>query len=206
MRLVIETALTACSAALLDGGHVVAERHEELGRGHAERLVPMIAELLAEAGVTRADAILVDVGPGSFTGLRVGVAAARAFGLAWGAPVAGTTSTALVAAAAFAADPALASLYVALDAGRGQVYAQGFERKGPVDEMVAIDPADAARASKGFAAIAGSGLALMRGLTGIPPEVGQRLPRAADARLLPEGASRPPTPLYVRAPDAVPAA
>ena len=75
MILVIDTATAACSVALLDGDRVFAERHEVVGRGHAERLVPMIAEL-PDGG--RAEAILVDVGPGSFTGIRVGLAAARA--------------------------------------------------------------------------------------------------------------------------------
>ena len=75
--LVIETATAACSVALLDGDRVVAARHELVGRGHAERLVPMIGEVLAEAGQNRADLIQVDCGPGSFTGLRVGISAAR---------------------------------------------------------------------------------------------------------------------------------
>ena len=80
--LVIETATAACSVALVEAGAVVDRRHEVVGRGHAERLVPMIAELLQDAPTP--DAVLVDCGPGSFTGIRVGLAAARAFGLAWG--------------------------------------------------------------------------------------------------------------------------
>src|ERR1700712_731470 len=107
--LVIETATAACSVALIEDGRVVAPMHEIVGRGHAERLVPMIAEL-PRGG--RADAILVDVGPGSFTGIRVGIAAARGLGLGWGIPVHGYSSLALIAAAAFAADPALDRLAV----------------------------------------------------------------------------------------------
>src|SRR5437868_6719428 len=98
--LVIETATAACSVALLDGKQVAAARHELVGRGHAERLVPMIGEVLAEAGCARAALIQVDCGPGSFTGIRVGLAAARALALAWGVPVAGYSAMALIAATA----------------------------------------------------------------------------------------------------------
>jgi tRNA threonylcarbamoyladenosine biosynthesis protein TsaB len=202
MQLVIETALTACSVALIDGDRCLAERHEEIGRGHAERLIPMIAELLAEANGRAVTSILVDVGPGSFTGLRVGVAAAKAFGLAWAVPVHGVNSTALVAAGAFAADPTLDTLYVALDAARGQVYTQGFDRSGPTNAVQALDPADAAREAEAHSAMAGSGTGLLAalnaGLTAVPP----LLPRAADARYLHAGYARPVAPLYVRAPDA----
>jgi tRNA threonylcarbamoyl adenosine modification protein YeaZ len=82
--LAIETAGTACSIALLDNDIIVAERHESVGRGHAERLIPWIAEL---PGGGRADRIIVGCGPGSFTGVRIGIAAARALGLGWGVAV-----------------------------------------------------------------------------------------------------------------------
>jgi tRNA threonylcarbamoyladenosine biosynthesis protein TsaB len=96
--LAIETATEACSVALFENGALLAHVHELVGRGHAERLIPMIAEL-PERG--RAERVLVDCGPGSFTGVRVGLAAARAFGLAWGAEVVGYSSLALIAATAF---------------------------------------------------------------------------------------------------------
>lgn len=202
MQLVIETALTACSVALIDGDRVAAERYEEIGRGHAERLIPMVDAALADAGVRRAEAILVDVGPGSFTGLRVGIAAARAFAFAWEVPIAGVASTALVAAGAFAADPALTSLYVTLDAARGQVYAQAFGRAGPANDIQALDPAEAARDATAWAAVAGSGAPL---LLAVSPElrvVAPALPRAGDARFLPPNSNLAVTPLYIRAPDA----
>ena len=78
LTLVIDTATKACSVGLFDGDSVVASHYEVIGRGHAERLLPLIAAL-PDRG--RADRIMVDVGPGSFTGIRVGVAAARALGL-----------------------------------------------------------------------------------------------------------------------------
>ncbi|MDO9489955.1 MAG: tRNA (adenosine(37)-N6)-threonylcarbamoyltransferase complex dimerization subunit type 1 TsaB, partial [Sphingomonadaceae bacterium] len=156
MELAIETALHACSAALIEGGHIVAERHEIIARGHAERLIPLIAELLAEAGISRAEAVTVDVGPGSFTGIRVGLAAAKAFGLAWQAPVGGCTSTELVAAGVFDARPDLDRVYVAFDASRGEVYAQRFDRVGGAGELAALAPDRAAAAARGWA-VAGSG-------------------------------------------------
>uniref|UniRef100_UPI00359301A6 tRNA (adenosine(37)-N6)-threonylcarbamoyltransferase complex dimerization subunit type 1 TsaB n=1 Tax=Blastomonas sp. TaxID=1909299 RepID=UPI00359301A6 len=80
--LVIDAATEACSVALFERDALIASDHAVLGRGHAERLIPMIAAL-PERG--RADTILVNCGPGSFTGVRVGLAAARALALAWGA-------------------------------------------------------------------------------------------------------------------------
>ena len=87
MLLVIDSATAACSAALIGAdGALVDERHELVGRGHAERLVPMIAELL---GGRRPASILVDCGPGSFTGVRVGLAAAHGLAIGWRVPLAG---------------------------------------------------------------------------------------------------------------------
>lgn len=202
MELAIETALHACSAALIDDGRVVAERHEIIARGHAERLVPLVAELLAEAGVARADAITVDIGPGSFTGIRVGLAAAKAFGLAWKAPVTGCTSTELVAAGVLDAHPGLDRIYVAFDASRGEVYAQLFDRAGPAGEVAALAPEAAAAAARGMT-VAGSGAALLAAVDPSLDIVDHPWPRAADARLLGRAARQPaPRPLYIRAPDA----
>ncbi len=205
MWLAIETALHACSAALVDGERIVAERHEIIARGHAERLIPLIAELLAEARVDRADGVVVDIGPGSFTGIRVGIAAAKSFGLAWGVPVEGCTSTALVAAGVFATQPGLERLYVTFDASRGEVYAQGFHRDGLrlIGDIMALVPEAAAAAARGYDAVAGSGAPLLLAVDPSLTSLDHPWPRAADARRL-GAASRQPAakPLYIRPPDA----
>lgn len=197
--LVIETATAACSVALLANGAVLAERHELVGRGHAERLIPMIGEL---PGGGRADAILVDVGPGSFTGVRVGLAAARGLAIGWGVPVHGYSSLALVAAAGFAGDADLDRLSVVLEGGHGEVFLQHFAA--PLIEtapLASLRP-EAALASLDGRAALGSGIrhlaALAEGL-----DLREALPRAADALLLPpDFATLPPRPLYGRGPDA----
>jgi len=118
LLLAISTSSPALSIALVAGPAVLVCRHELIGRGHAEALVPGIAALLT--GQQRPHAIVVDIGPGSYTGIRIGIAAARALGLAWGVPVHGVSALALVAAQAFADDPALAAILAVIDAGRGQ--------------------------------------------------------------------------------------
>lgn len=197
--LVIDTATAACSVALLEDGHVVAARHDVVGRGHAERLVPMIAAL-PDGG--RASDVLVDVGPGSFTGIRVGIAAARAFGLGWGVPVRGYSSLALIAAAAFAEDDA-APLAVVLEGGHGEVFMQGFAASPlmPTEPLASLRP-EAAIAALGRRTAIGNGV---RWLTQLQPDLVTReaLPDAAKAHLLPPDLSTlPARPLYGRAPDA----
>ena len=202
IRLAIDTALANCSAALFDGDRLLAAADEIIGRGHAERLVPMIGALLAEAGVARADELLVDVGPGSFTGIRVGVAAARALGLAWGARVSGYRSTMLVGAGAFARDPALPSVFVALEAGRGELYVQRIEADGSAGELAAMSPPEAAELAK-YLAVAGSGAATLALFESSLAIIGPDWPSARDVlRLREEQRALPPRPLYVRAPDA----
>lgn len=199
--LVIETATAACSVALIRDGAVIAERHEAVGRGHAERLIPMIAEL-PDGG--RAGRILVDCGPGSFTGIRVGIAAARGLALGWGVPAAGFSSLPLVAAAALAADPALTELAVVLEGGHGEVFMQTFSR--PLAEtgsFASLRP-EAALAALNERAAVGNGI---RHLAALDPSLDLRdaLPRAADAALLPPGfTTLAPRPIYGRAPDAKP--
>ncbi len=201
--LVIETATAACSVALIDGGALIAEQHVEVGRGHAEQLVPMIAQL-PDGG--RADAILVDCGPGSFTGIRVGVAAARGLAFGWGVPVHGFSSLPLVAAGAFAADPGIDALAVVLEGGHGEVFMAAFDRQfAQLAPFASLKP-DAALAQLGGRVAVGNGVRHLAALND-SLDLRDALPRAADARLLPPMLTAlPPRPIYGRAPDAKPIA
>ena len=195
--LVIETATAACSVALLDGDRIVAARHELVGRGHAERLVPMIGEVLDEAGENRADLIEVDCGPGSFTGIRVGLAAARALALAWGVRVSGFSALALIAATA------KEDVGVAISGGHGELFVQRFTHAplAAVDALQSLRPEAAAQAIADDLVL-GSGAEALVAARGAG-RAKEAFPNAADARLLPQALTAlPPTPLYGRAPDA----
>ncbi|OYY67872.1 tRNA threonylcarbamoyladenosine biosynthesis protein TsaB [Sphingomonas sp. 28-63-12] len=201
--LVIDTATAACSVALIEDDRLIAIGNERVGRGHAERLVPMIAEL---PGGGRADRIVVDCGPGSFTGIRVGVAAARGLGLGWSVPVYGYSSLALLAAAHFAAHPGHAPIAVILEGGHGEVFIQGFAGAplAPIAAMQSLAPA-AAIILLGDRTGVGSGTRFLAALDPALPLI-DALPNAADLIALPaEFATLPPRPIYGRAPDATPA-
>ena len=135
-----DTATPACSAALWAGGEVTACRRIEGGGRHAEALVPMLREVAAEGGIPLAavDRFAVTIGPGSFTGIRIGLATARGLALALKRPLIGLSTLEVLAAGVPAAErdgPILA----ALDAGRGRLYAQLFDRSlGPRSEPQAL--------------------------------------------------------------------
>jgi len=197
LLLVIDSATAACSVALVEEHRVLSERHELVGRGHAERLVPMIGELL-EGRIPQA--IAVDCGPGSFTGLRVGLAAAHGLAIGWRVPLAGFSSLALIAAAGEGDE-----LAVALHGGHGQLFVQTYGRDPlrPLDDLRSLTPADAARAI-GAERVVGPGAADLVSARGYGTAV-EALPRAADIRLLPRPLrDLPPRPIYGRAPDAKP--
>ena len=118
--LAFDTSSAACTAALFDGGECVARRDELIGRGHAERLVPMIAEMLDGR---RPASIIVGVGPGSFTGIRVAIAAAHGLAIGWDAELRGMSSLALLAAGA-AMDGEVAA---AVTGGHGELFVQQFD-------------------------------------------------------------------------------
>lgn len=202
--LVIDTATAACSVALLDGDSVIAESHDVVGRGHAERLMPMIAAL---PGGGRADAILVDCGPGSFTGVRVGIAAARALGLGWGVPVRGYSSTALMAAIAAAEPGAGDSIGIAMLGGHGELFLQRFTARPfaaltPLQSLRPEAAGDVAREHTLY----GSGAASLVAARGWGAAQ-DALPFAAQVTALPAAfADLPPQPIYGRDADATPAA
>lgn len=141
----IDTATEALSVALFDGAECLAHHHELLGRGHAERLMPAIAAL-PEGG--RADEILVDVGPGSFTGVRVGLAAARALAFAWNVPLRGYASLALLAFIARQQHESAGPITIAITGGHGELFWQEFAAQDlapltspastPVDQLSAM--------------------------------------------------------------------
>lgn len=199
-QLAIETAAEACSVALFEDGALLAHAHEIVGRGHAERLIPMIADL-PDRG--RADQVLVDCGPGSFTGVRVGLAAARAFGLAWGAEVRGYSSLALIAAQAFRPHTGLDTLTVAIIGGHGEYFVQRFERHDmrAMTPLASLKPAEAA-ALCSSGAIAGSGAEAMLTAGATGPALAIRPDARHTALLPPAWVTLPPRPIYGRAPDA----
>jgi tRNA threonylcarbamoyl adenosine modification protein YeaZ len=200
--LAIETASEACSIALFEGEARIAHDHRVIGRGHAEALVPMIAALPDKG---RSQRILVSLGPGSFTGVRIGLATARALGFAWGAEVLGYPTLALIAAQAQAARPAT-PLTVCVNGGHGEWFVQDFGSDGlPQSAAVSLTP-EAARARPHPALIAGSRAgALAEGIAG--SQALDLLPDAAAVPLLPPALlSASLSPIYGRGPDATPMA
>ena len=193
LTLVIATG-HALSLALLDGNVVLAQSHDELERGHAEALMPAIERLLQPFGGGRAavSSIIVETGPGSFTGLRVGLAAGRALGVAWGVPVHGVRSTELVAAEARTTG-IRGPILVALAAPRGQVWSEAFDADGrSLAPPVARQPAEIAKEVAAAQVIVGSAAGLM----GIQTPIGQ--PRAGAYRWMVGEPVQPAELLYVR--------
>jgi tRNA threonylcarbamoyl adenosine modification protein YeaZ len=197
MILAFDTSSAACTAALFGGdGAWVGRRDEVIGRGHSERLVPMIADLLEGR---KADRILVGVGPGSFTGIRVAIAAAHGLAIGWGAKLAGMSSLALLAAGA-AAEGEVAAAVVG---GHGELFVQQFDAATleTTTEIGNLVPAEAARFVTA-PLVVGSGASLLVEARGWG-EAREGWPSAADALRLPgQLRTLPAKPVYARAPDA----
>lgn len=196
MILAIDTSTSACTAALFgEDGACVARKDEIIGRGHAERLAPMLAELL---GGRRANSILVGVGPGSFTGIRVGIAAAHGLAIGWDAELFGVSSLALLAASA--GPPR--TIAAAMTGGHGELFVQQFDDGlHPTTAVLNLDPPAAAKA---IAAplVAGTGAQLLVDARGTGGAI-DAWPSAAMVLTLPaELRTLPPAPVYARAPDA----
>jgi tRNA threonylcarbamoyl adenosine modification protein YeaZ len=193
MLLALDTSSSACTAALFDGaGECVARADELIGRGHAERLVPMIAELMEGRSASQ---ILVGVGPGSFTGIRVAIAAAHGLAIGWGAELLGMSSLALLAAGN-------GRVAAAVQGGHGELFVQEFdESTNPTSELRNLPPAEAARLIAADVVV-GSGAAQLVAARGWG-EARDAWPSAANTLALPEASrSLPPRPVYARAPDA----
>lgn len=212
--LAIDTALAGCSIAVLTPERTVS-RVEPMPRGHAEALMPLVAEVLTEAdiGYEAIDRFAVTVGPGTFTGVRVGVAAVRGMALATGRPAIGISTLEAIAATHFAATGSSQSVAVVMDARREEVYAQCFAADGaPLDEARAVAVDDLAASLP-----AGVGTAVGTASAMLAEEAGRigRTVLAAGAIAWPDpvvlgrlaGVRRPgdpPSPLYLRPPDARP--
>lgn len=202
--LAIETASEACSIALFEGGEMIAHDHRVIGRGHAEALVPMIGALPAKG---RAQRILVSLGPGSFTGVRIGLATARALGFAWGAEVLGYPTLALVAAGAQATRPQT-PVTVCMNGGHGEWFVADFGADGlPLADTASLTP-EGARRHPRSSLLAGNRAAPLAALDpALPAEVIDCVPDARRVPLLPAALlTGNLAPIYGRGPDATPMA
>lgn len=202
-RLIIDTATDALSVALFADAEPIGHHHEIAGRGHAEKLLPIIAGM-ADGG--RADSIWVDRGPGSFTGVRVGLACARALAYAWGAELLGYASLSLIAAMARThAEGAAGPIAVAITGGHGELFWQLFDR-------LSLEPVEAARSTPitelartlDATVVYGTGAAVLVAARGYGEAIDLR-PDARQAPLLaPADISAEVGPLYGRGADAKP--
>ena len=215
--LAIDTALAACAAAVLDTSDgIVASETSPMVRGHAEALMPLIARVMKQSGLTfrDLDRIAVTIGPGSVTGVRVGLAAARGFGVATNVPVVGISTLSVYAAPYLAGNNSKTSVVAAIDARHQHVFLQVFGPGGQTLVSPRLAPLSEAirAASSAPACLVGSAArAVADGLSKHVPA-----PRTVDAREAPDigwvaqiGAvttppQSAPNPQYLRAPDAQP--
>lgn len=213
--LAFDTACDACSAAVWRDGAILAREFSPMARGQSEALVPMIERVMAAAQLDFPDlaGLGVTVGPGAFTGLRIGLAAARAIALASGKPAVGVTTLEAIAAAL---PPQPGALIVAIDAKRDDLYVQSFAGGAawtPAGAAIAQLP-DAVALPPGPFALAGDGAARLYAALGADARARASLiadptlpdaaivARLAALRLASGAAIAPPRPLYLRPPDA----
>jgi tRNA threonylcarbamoyl adenosine modification protein YeaZ len=215
--LAIDTALGACSACVLEAGAAAPLAGEQLAmeRGHAEALMPLVERVMntVEGGFGSLDRVAVTVGPGSYTGLRVGVSAARAIAFAAGIPAVGVTTVAASAAPLIGRETGRV-IAAALDARHGQVWFQALTAEGkPLVSLRQVSYRDAARAIGagpvslvGSAALAVANEAWAIGLDALVIDDARAPDIAWVARLglLADPDSAPPRPLYLKAPETTP--
>lgn len=217
-----DTATSACSAAVWEDGRIAARRFEPMPRGQSERLIPMVREVLSEAGADfpDLDLLAVTIGPGAFTGLRIGLAAARGMALAGDLACFGVTTLDAVAAGVSEREREEANVLVVLDSKRAEVYAQAFRSDlRPLSEPKALMPADlAALTATGegdadHVVVAGDGAgqavealkdkgieAVLSTAPGVPDAA--TVAAIAAERWSPDQPAAPLRPLYLRPPDA----
>ena len=201
MILAFDTSTSACTAALFAAdGSLFARADEIIDRGHAERLAPLIADLLD--GHVPAS-ILVGVGPGSFTGLRIATACAHGMAVGWDIPIHGMDSLALLAAGA----PGDGPVAVAVNGGHGEIFVAQYRRPGfeLVGEITNLRP-EIAAAIYDAPLVVGNGAAALVAARGFGEAI-DLLPSAANALILPLALrTLASSPIYARPPDAIPAA
>ncbi len=208
--LAIDTCLSACSVAVVEHDRMLASASEPMTRGHQERLAPLARDVMRAAGLGFAsiDRIGVTVGPGSFTGLRVGLAFAKGLALALGRPCVGVGALEALAGA-LASDGLRAAV---IDAGRGRVFLQIFDREAAIVAPDSLEITTAAArlaelVQGGDLTMTGPGAALLSAAAPHASLVDQPAPSPlVIARLAARAPVAPPRPLYLRAPDAKPKA
>lgn len=218
--LAFDTSGAACAAAVLRGDRLAAHRSAAMERGHAQALAPMLRDVMAEAGLGFAalDAVGVTTGPGAFTGIRIGLAAARGIGLAAGLPVFGITGFEAIAAAVPPGALSDATLLVAIESRRAEIFVQLFGRAATAlgaprsvapAALAALVPGEGCliagdAANRAAAALAQGGRKgrVLDRLRAPDPTIVARLAAERHRR-----GERPPSPspFYMRAPDATPA-
>ena len=217
--LAIDTALDYCAAAVLDATTkaVIAQETLEMKRGHAEALMPLIARVMTASGLSylELDRIAVTTGPGSFTGLRVGISAARGIGLAADKPVIGLTTLAAYAAP-LVAEKQENPIIAAIDARHDHVYFQVVAGNGSVLMRPAVMPIEETFAASRFGALrmVGNAAKLLadrwpRNVAApllVDPKPGPDITWVAWIGAATDPSAAPAKPFYLRAPDAKPKA
>jgi len=195
--LAVDTCLGACSAAVLDGERVLARQFQPMLRGHQERLAPLVAEVMAEAGIAfgQLDRIAATVGPGSFTGLRVGLAFAKGLAVALDRPCIGVGS---LEALAFGLE---GEIIACADARHAQLYWQAFTDGRPL-APAALSPMADINGTPGI--LTGPGATLLAEHFPAARIVEQAAPDPCAVALIAMATAMgsPPKPLYLRKPDA----